>query len=485
MRNKLYDNYSYEIPISPYSETFYNEWRIDENRSDYNLVVVQAFEGILCRKKLDQALKRLVSDYIILNSHIKERDNKLYWVKNKDVSGLDPKIILSSKEMADFILKPFDLNAGPLYRFALKENSPTHYEFVIILHHILIDGSSTDKFLDEISNYYNSDFYKCADDFDKQLKQITAVSSQLNEYMGEIQKESSLYWDKFLSNIDPLDLSFLKAQAKKIVSIKNRPSTVQDYCGIGEVRFSFDKAAVEKASQVCRHYKITSYIYSKIIFAILLHKYTGLKRFCTSYPVAIREGAELMHGGHVNTIFSSFDFDNQLHLGLHLDNLRQSIKSLKDDHLQHQYLPVPDILSLKDKKLLNVSFALTNIKEHKIELLGLKTSIVYGVNVDLSTDLSWEQDSSKNALSFCVKYKKDQINKDLLNEFIKSYKKIFIEITDNLLDKNFEENVSLNQIGLLNNDVFRKTTIDWNDTRGEYPRDKTVQELFEEQVERT
>ncbi len=476
----------YKVPLSAYSATFYYEWRINQNRSDYNLVVVQAFEGFLCEKKLNHAVKRLVSDYIILNSHIDEENDKLYWVKNEEVYGLDTEIIFSNKDLAEYILKPFDLNKGPLYRFALTKDGFNKYKIIIILHHILIDGSSTDYFLDEISHYYNDEVYKCELDLSEQLRRMNSVSVQLTEYLKKIRKKSLLYWKDFLSLLDPIELSFLKAYTKQQKQLNlSKPLVVQDYSEISEIRFGFDEEIGKKIRLFCKKYKITNYLYGKIIFAILLHKYTGIKKFSISYPVAIREGADLIYGAHVNTVLSSFDFSKNINLNSLINDLRASIKSLKKDDIKNHYLPIAEIISSRDKNLINLSFAQTNIKEHKLDFKGAKTSIVYGTNVDLFVDLSWEQDVSNNLMSYCVKFKKRNIDNEFIVIFIDCYKKIFIDVLDKCLNNHSNSDLTINEISLLNNDAIKKIIYEWNETDREYPRDKTIQRLFEEQVERT
>ena len=34
-----------QIPLSPYAKIFYYEWKLDQNRTDYNIVFDQEFEN--------------------------------------------------------------------------------------------------------------------------------------------------------------------------------------------------------------------------------------------------------------------------------------------------------------------------------------------------------------------------------------------------------------------------------------------------------
>ena len=75
--------------VSPYSKLFYIEWQLDKDRYDHNLVFDQNLEGNIDVSKLDKAINRFITDYVLLNSHIEERDEILYWRFNTKICGLE------------------------------------------------------------------------------------------------------------------------------------------------------------------------------------------------------------------------------------------------------------------------------------------------------------------------------------------------------------------------------------------------------------
>lgn len=76
--------------LSPYSKIFYNEWKVDKNRSDYNIVFDQTLEGELNTKKLEQTIVRFISDYLLFNSHVVEnQEGNLCWGKNDRIFKLE------------------------------------------------------------------------------------------------------------------------------------------------------------------------------------------------------------------------------------------------------------------------------------------------------------------------------------------------------------------------------------------------------------
>ena len=140
-----------ETLLSPYSKIFYNEWRLDPNRSDYNIVFDQNLEGEINIQTLNKAIKRFVNDYIIFNSHVEDKNGKIYWIKNYQIYGVEYfKNKLSNNDILKYILKPFNLESGPLYRFGLIKVDNSKYRFVIVLHHIIISGRSFNYFCNKL-----------------------------------------------------------------------------------------------------------------------------------------------------------------------------------------------------------------------------------------------------------------------------------------------------------------------------------------------
>ncbi len=64
----------YKVLLSSFSSIFYNEWKLDQNRTDYNMVFCRDFEDSINIFKLKKAIRRFISDYVILNSHVKEME---------------------------------------------------------------------------------------------------------------------------------------------------------------------------------------------------------------------------------------------------------------------------------------------------------------------------------------------------------------------------------------------------------------------------
>src|SRR4051812_1032465 len=73
------------IELSPYHETFFNEWKLNPVRSDYNIVFDNELHGEMNPDRMDHALARLSQDFHFLHSKIEESNGKYYWVAAPDL----------------------------------------------------------------------------------------------------------------------------------------------------------------------------------------------------------------------------------------------------------------------------------------------------------------------------------------------------------------------------------------------------------------
>ena len=103
---------------SPYTQLFWNEYQINPDRCDYNIVFDNTISGLLDINKLSSCLSRMVNDYVLLNSHLCFDQGHLYWKKNDVIIPLTC-IDNHPKTIAEFISKTFHLEKGPLYRFGI------------------------------------------------------------------------------------------------------------------------------------------------------------------------------------------------------------------------------------------------------------------------------------------------------------------------------------------------------------------------------
>jgi NRPS condensation-like uncharacterized protein len=164
------------LKLSPYHKIFYEEWKRNPTNLSSHIIFDQTISHSICLNRLENSLERFVKDYLLLNSHIVEDDpNNIYWVQNNFINKLDYLDFNCEKEkLLNYISYQFDLKKGPLYRFAIYQELDNTYRFIVVIHHILIDGASVNMLLSEISNYYNDSSYRAKYSIEEQLHNIVS-----------------------------------------------------------------------------------------------------------------------------------------------------------------------------------------------------------------------------------------------------------------------------------------------------------------------
>lgn len=276
--------------VSPYTETFWNEFLINPKSCEYNLVVDQAINGPLDIARLENAIAKLVEENILFSHVLSDSGDQLRWVPgNKSIilEQLDPSCDLSARVKA-----PFDLRSGPLCRFLLVRHDAHHHDLIVILHHTLLDGLSGQEFIDALSHYYN---HRGQQPFGRNNREtIDEQNARFRQEISRLRTEfnSVDFWQEML------------AGCQKVNDIpKIHQNTLPGQIHSSEVRFHIPytqwnslKSGVKYASH---------FLIFKTLWATLLARMSEEKSVCIGYPVSIDGGSEMYYGAQVNMGFSS------------------------------------------------------------------------------------------------------------------------------------------------------------------------------------
>lgn len=466
----------YKIKLSPYAKIFYNEWLLDRDGYRYNITVDQILYGEVDISKLKKALQRYVKEHVILNSHIQSISETPYWVPNNCIGELEYiDYSIDATNLSNYVKQSFDLHSGPLYRFRLFRIEESVYRFIIVLHHLVIDGSSTnDGLFGAISKYYNDENYVVQYCISQQIKLIEDLGKKLSVELEKNKLQYKKFWHAKLTEIESIDLKFLKF---------DRGVINYDYYPIGEIKFNFGETELIKLNDVKRKYLITPYIYSLCIFALLVNRLTGQNRFVISYATSIKEGIDFIYGAQVNTNFIPFQFDTSTTFTDLLAQTREFFKSLKQDGFNYSYYPIADIIQEGSKSLLNLYFIQPNFKNKIFEFSGItKVKVLNEFNLDSVDPLVFEQalGDKNHELNYRIRFDKRIIDTELLNGCVVAFKKLFVDILEDLKqDQNIKPVASYN---FLEQNQLQKLVYDFNQTTKDYPRNKTLDQLFAEQA---
>lgn len=470
----------YCVKLSPYAKMFYNEWLLDPDSSRYNIVMDQTLHGRLDVEKLQRALKRYISTHLILNSHIRDIQGEAYWVENKIVEKL--RFInsqINKKDLLNYVRGGFDLFNGPLYRFRLYRIKDKVHRFITVFHHLVISGVSLDAgFFETLSKYYNDENCFPAHTIQEQINLVRHLEKHLNSRLKKNKESYKKFWKEKLHSIEGLDLKFLQFKEERIPGQLSENS-------ISEFQFTFGRSTINKLNLIKKNYNLTPFLYGQMVYAILLYKYTGKNTFGISYPISIVEGAHFMYGAQINTNIMPYELHaNSSIFDLMMSSLNFFNQTIKEKNAAGYY-PISDILEDHQKEILNVSFIQTNLRNKKLEFLGVRrVKVLSEFSVDSVPEnmLLFEQEKNKSELKCRVRYNKNFFDKRLVFIFIKTYKRLFLLILRDLI-KN--ENKKILSYNLLSKPDCNQIIHKLNPVRRKYQNHKLLHELFEDKVAET
>ncbi|MCP4146421.1 MAG: amino acid adenylation domain-containing protein, partial [bacterium] len=247
-----------------------------------------------------------------------------------------------------------------------------------------------------------------------------------------------------------------------------------------------DSAALRETA---KENEATLYMTILSIFTILLSKLSGQEDIIVGTPTAGRRHAELENiiGMFVNTLAMR----NYPEGGKTIEEYRREVKENTLQAFENQDYQFEDLVERLSVRrdtgrnpIFDVMFNLLNQSEHKEQ-----NTTTTPINSDNSLnslnsfttskfDLTLSVSDAADNLYFNFEYCTKLFTKATVNRFITYFKGI-------LQTESHEPHQKISDIEIITEEEKKQILYEFNDTAADYPRDKTIHQLFAEQVERT
>ena len=491
--NRFIPSFIYHIPNDSSSLSFAQErlWFVEqysEGTNAYHIPLIFDLDDSTDLKGVEYAFNKIAERHEILRSTVRTETEigKDFLTIHENPIPIEYKELLTKKELFEQIRvdinKPFDLRTSYPIRvilYTLKSNDPkkkAKRTLLINMHHIASDGWSMDVFDREFLAY--SDAYNRGDlEFNlPPLKiQYKDYTFWQGEYLsGEILEEQIGYWRQKLEGYQTLSLP----------TDYPRPAEV-DYSG-SIVHFSINKSTTAKLKKMAQDQQATLYSVLLGSLNILMGKYSGQSDILIGSPIANRhlKQTENLIGLFINTLVNRVNLKDD-------QSFEELIIQVQNDQIElqrYQDLPFEKILEdlnverdLSRHPVFQVLFSVQsfggnhtsdNEENQLLEQFDLKDS--HQVE---KFDLTIYIDDSGDELTGSISYATSLFSE----ETIERLKKNFTYLLDKLVDN---PKKSYNDISLLSEADFKTIVYDWNKTEKEFPQNKSIIQLFEEQVEK-
>ncbi len=472
------------LPLSFAQQRLWVITQLDPDNAFYNLPGAVRLQGKLHVEFLEQSFSEIINrhealrtNFIIQNGEPVQiiRPTGIWKLSVIDWRKLSPnEQEICWQELATKVAqRPFNLATEPLVRGTLVELSDTEHILLLCLHHIVADGWSKSIFVRELGTFYSSLYYG-------QTLQLRELPIQYADYavwirqwlQGDILKSQLAYWQKQLANAPTL---------LSLPTDRPRPA-VQTFQG-GYQTFAFPRELSEALKLLSRQEGATLFMTLLTAFNILLYRYAGQEDILVGSPIANRNKSEIegLIGFFVNTLVLRTDLSGNPSYRELLDRVKEITKAA----YAHQDIPfellvdalVPE-RDLSHTSLFQVMFALQNTPVEKMELAGLTLSPLVVENKTSKFDLTLSVENTTDGLTGWWEYSTDLFDDATITRMIGHFQTLLEGIVAN-------PEQPIDQLPLLRANERHQLLVEWNDTQTNYPQNKCIHQLFEEQVERT
>ena len=442
-------DYSGDIPATDAQMRVYTAQSMNSDSTTYNVPYAFEVEDVNI-DRLQNAVNKLIARHESLRTHFENKDGKIIQIIDETADCRVER--LKSDDIADFI-RPFDLSKSPLLRIGAYGNI-----VMTDMHHIITDGSSMPVFFKELNELYMG-------------RELENKAVQYKQFAVQKQdhSESEKYWLSVYGDELPeleINTDYHRGQKQSF-----NGSAVYDKIDIG---------LHNRILSFCKKNNITPYVFYMGGFNVLLSKFSGNEDIVVGMPISGRDAKYLdTIGMFVNTIALRNKPEGTKAAA---DFLRE-VKENSVNAIKYQDYPYGELVKKLNIQTQNRSPLFDVMLAYQSEQM---TDVVFGdkkaelLPIPITTskyDFTFNIMPRKNDVVIMAEYCTELYKETTVKRFIFGFKQVLEQL---LADNKLIENISV-----ISPEEQQKLLYTFNDTAVEYPKDKCVHQLFEEQVERT
>lgn len=453
-------------PMSSPQKRIYLICQLNNKNISYNMPQSLRLKGNVDKVKIKNVLEKIISRHEILRTKFLIIDGQpvqkiLDFAEVNFEYDEDDKT--EEKKLIDEFVKPFDLSKPPLIRVKLVKRALEEYILMFDMHHIVSDGMSMSNFIKEFTELYDG----------KELEEMSLQYKDYSEWMQkyDFSKEKSYWLNEFSDSIPVLDMPLDFARCQE-----------QSYNGAIS-NLNIGKQIGKGIKLLARKTNTTEYMVFLSALSILLSKYSCQDDIVIGCLVSGRthKDTENMLGMFVNTLAIRTNPEGEKHYDDFLQIIRE--KSLKS--FENQGYPFEDLVDLLNVQrdlsrnpLFDVIFVMQNNEKSILQMDKVTIENAEQQRTVARTDLTFNVEEEDDDFNICLEYCTDLFKAETVERMLVHLREILCQIINN-------PHIFIKDIAAISETEKSLIMNDFNNTDKEYPIDKTVIDLFEEQVRKT
>ncbi|MDZ8185054.1 MAG: condensation domain-containing protein [Nostoc sp. ChiSLP02] len=465
-----------EVPLSFAQQRMWFLYQLDKESPFYNESLQVRIVGKLSLRALEQSINEIIRRHEALRTTFVVREGIPFQAILPTLAIAIPIVELQGLPEASVqqivtqeVRQPFDLSIAPLLRVTLVRQQAESHLLILTMHHIITDGWSMGIFFKELEVLYHA-FSK------EQPNSLPELTIQYADFVlwqrqwltQQVQQKQLDYWKQQLAGVPPL---------LELPTDYPRPP-VQSFSGSTK-KFQLEKDLTSQLVSLGQQSGVTLFMTLLAAFAVLLHRYSSQNDICIGSPFANRDRQEVdpLIGCFVNTLV----LRTQIEDNPSFSDFLQQVRSIVWDAQTHQDVPFEQVVealqperSLGYNPLFQVMFVLENFSLDTLELPGISLTPEMVERGTSGFDLSLSMWQTQKGLIGSWEYNSDLFEADTIARMTGHFQTLLEMIVAN-------PELRVGELSLLTQSEQHQLLVEWNNTQVEYPQDKYIHQLFEEQ----
>jgi amino acid adenylation domain-containing protein len=462
-------------------------WFLDQLKPGlprYNLPLCFRLRGKLDREVLERAITGITTRHEILRTsfHVvggqpfqKVEPTRPVALVAVEIDGVDESARMGRAMalISEEARRSFDLGAGHLLRASLFNLDESEHFLVLVFHHIVFDGWSMDVLIRELRALYEAG--------------ISGGHPSLPDL--HLQYTDYALWQRTMQDEEELakQLVFWKEQLSGELQSLNLPldhprPAVSKYRGACE-RLEMGQSILQALKTLARQEDVTLFMILLSAFKSLLYRYTHQDEIIVGCPIAGRARVETeeLIGFFANTIVLKTSLEGE-------PTFRELLHRVRIAALgayTNQDLPFERVVEeLHPKRergrtpFFDVMFALQQGGSAQSEMAGIKLEMLDVETGSSKFDLLLSLKETPAGIIGTFEYDSDLFERETIRGMARHLIAILDAVTANPA-------LRISEVPLLTETDQQLVLGEWNQTRTEYPREWTVDMVFEDQAQKT
>jgi amino acid adenylation domain-containing protein len=472
-------------PLSPAQQRVWFVDQLATGALSYNESEAVRLTGDLHVDALVRALNIIVGRHELLRSTIQVSDGRPSFVVHDnwplEFKTIDLSSMPASEREAEVerLLvseprRPYHLETAPAIRTTLVRLGPREHVFILMMHHIICDWSSEGVLWRELSALYRALLRG-------EPLNLPALPIQHGDYAAwQLEQDAPANFAG--------DLAFWKETLRgapallELPADRSRPPSAS-YRGARK-RLRIEPAQAEVLRQLSRREKISLFTVFAAALDVLLHRYSGSEDILLGIPLGDRDRSELqsMIGFLLHTQVLRTKVEGSMSFSALLGRVQKAVL----DMFTHRAVPFDLVVrevgqerTLSHSPLFQVMLNWRD-REQDLSFIGLDGLKIESLLAESRTskfDLTLMVTDNGGEISLEMEYSTDLFDEERIVRMMGHYQNLLAAVAA-------DPDQPLSDLPLLTEAERRQILVEWNRTEFDYPKDRFLHELIEDQATR-